>query len=334
MESSYVADRFKHFGEIEAKDSSDLYSQLALLIAGDSDILSVAAKAPRTQPLPNLLFASVQLLLEEEGASIKAGEPIESAFSRLQMVVLDRRTEIEDLLSRKLVQTNEVRRSIYLFSAFARACSIFPDRPIALVELGSSAGFNLLFDRYGYQYSGRPPFGKSGAGVTVRAELRGEKNPPTEMCANIVATRVGLDLNPIDVFDEADIRWLRALIWPEHEERRLLFDRVLAERRNAQVEMIAGDGVQLLPSILDRVGKEAVPFVFHTHVANQLSTDSKCELLAAIDRQGSHRDIVHAHNNIEPHLHMTVFDRGQRSDLPLAHVDGHARWVEWLDVGS
>jgi hypothetical protein len=45
------------------------------------------------------------------------------------------------------VQQNEVRRCTLLLPAFALAAGTVRS-PLALVEVGASAGLNLLFDRY------------------------------------------------------------------------------------------------------------------------------------------------------------------------------------------
>jgi len=109
-----------------------------------------------------------------------------------------------------------------------------------------------------------------------------------------------------------------------------LLEDAIALRTGVQVEMIAGDGVALLPSALDRLPRHVVPIVFHTHVANQLPAVSRRALLDEMDRQGAKRDIAHLNNNIEPSLYASVFVGAKRIDTPLANVDFHARWVEWL----
>jgi hypothetical protein len=140
-----------------------------------------------------------------------------------------------------------------------------------------------------------------------------------------------MDLNPIDILDQTDLRWLHALIWPEHEDRRILLDKALTVRKRFDLEMFRGDAVERLGSVVDRIPASVTPVVFHTFVANQLSPDSKAKLLSEVERIGGIRDIVHLHNHIEPCLHVTVFAGGRRIDIPLANIEGHARWVEWLE---
>src|SRR5580700_5970916 len=122
MDLASFSARFHVFAEVEAKASSPLYAGLALRIAGDPEILRVASTAPRSQPLPNLLFASVQFLLSEDGFGIAAGDDEGEAFGRLRSTVLGRTSEVAELMATRLVQTNEVRRSIFIYSSVVRAC--------------------------------------------------------------------------------------------------------------------------------------------------------------------------------------------------------------------
>jgi hypothetical protein len=270
-------------------------------------------------------------VLPQDGQTISALGSFDKAFDLLRETVILRRAQVQDLLSTRLVQTNEVRRSIYLFASIVRICVAFPDRQIALFEIGASAGLNLLFDKYQYQFNNERRFGDLNSRVKIRAELRGDGRPRTTMPENDIVSRTGVDLNPIDVNDPNEVDWLKALVWPEHEERRQLLDAALSLRREENIEMVVGDGVEVLSTYVDGIPKGVVPIVFHTHVANQLSFESKESLQQEVDRQGRLRDIVHLHNNIQPNLHATIYKNSARSELRLSNTDGHARWVEWLD---
>ena len=63
--------------------------------------------------------------------------------------------------------------------------------------------------------------------------------------------RIGLDLHVNDLNDEEDYLWLRALIWPEHKERLELFDQAATLVKEKSVQLIEGDGVALLPAIVE-----------------------------------------------------------------------------------
>ncbi|MGV3614413.1 MAG: DUF2332 domain-containing protein [Fimbriimonas sp.] len=330
MDLARVAAHFERVSTVEAVESSPLYADFARRAMASPEILEVARHARPNQPPAYLFFGAVQFLLSQEGSPFDPQDSPERTWQRLLDVVHRRRPEVLDLLATKMVQTNEVRRSILLFTAFAYLSRPFPNRPIALVEIGTSAGFNLLFDRYGYRFNGGDPFGHLDSPVQIDTELRGELVPPTTLARTPIVSRTGVDLNPLDPNRQEDADWLRALIWPEHTERRQLLDAALLVRRAERVGTITGNAVDLLPDLLEEIPSDIVPFVFHTYVAYQMPAESKERLLREIDRQGRRRDVVHLHNGIVGDLHATWYRSGERTDVSIANNDPHARWVEWL----
>jgi hypothetical protein len=94
--------------------------------------------------------------------------------------------------------------------------------------------------------------------------------------------------------------------------------------------MIQGNALDLLPTVLADVPASDVAVVYHTFVANQFTEEQRQTLLKIVEEYGSKRDVIHIHNCIEPHLHATVYQDGERIDITLANADPHARWIEWL----
>jgi hypothetical protein len=123
--------------------------------------------------------------------------------------------EIRELTSRRLVQTNSVRRSLALWLGMSYVAGVSPG-PV-LIEVGASAGLNLLFDRYAYEVG-------TGSRVKISAELHGSAPLPGVDAVVPVASRQGVDLSPLDIADPDDQQWLRALVWPDEVERRDLLD--------------------------------------------------------------------------------------------------------------
>ncbi len=84
--------------------------------------------------------------------------------------------------------------------------------PLAIIELGASAGLNLLWDQYRYVYDGDGSFGALDTAVVIRSQFRGSQRPALPALAPPVVGRVGVDLDPIDVRDSEQGRWLQALV--------------------------------------------------------------------------------------------------------------------------
>ncbi len=335
---SGISKRFQTFAK-DCEGSSELYHFLSLKIAEDEDLLRIASKSREGQPEPNLLFGAIHLLLiNGEEHALQRYYPslvlnfgaADHAYPSFRKFALDYTVEIVQILQQKLVQTNEVQRSAYLFPAILTVSAYFEDRPMALVELGASAGLNLLWDQYLFQYDAEEPVGFSGSSLTVTCTLKGSKRPDISRIMPVISSRTGIDLSPIDVTNQDQITWLQALVWPEHFDRKARLSKALRIALVNPVNLVQGDAIDLLPQILSKTPPSEIPCVYHTWVANQMSGEQREQLLQIVDEFGQKQDIVHIHTNIEPHLHATVYRNGERIDLPLANVDGHARWIEWL----
>lgn len=331
---------FLQFSESECAGSSELYYHLSLAIAGDHELLKLAEAARPGQPVPNLFFGAIHFLLHSfrnqplgmfyPGLATDAVGRPDNAFPAFRDFALSHRGSIADLLSSRLVQTNEVRRCAYLFPAMVYAARSLGARPLALIEIGTSAGLNLLWDKYSYCYGERSGFGFPESPVSIRSEFRGEIPGFLSELPPRVSHRIGVDLNIVDTSIPDEAAWLRALVWPEHQERREILEAALQYRSCFTLDMRAGDGFSRISAVISEIPEESVPLVYHTHVANQVSRDVKERFLTELSVAGKSRDIIHISNNIQPTLHLTLYQNGREVNVPLARTDGHARWFEWL----
>jgi hypothetical protein len=110
------------------------------------------------------------------------------------------------------VQTNEVGRSVAWMVAAAQA---FGPRnlPFHLVELGTSAGLNLVGDYLPQRCRFVPEDARPPAGWNRRPHP--------------VLTRSGLDLRPRNVAEEHDRLWLKACVWADDLPRLARLDRAI-----------------------------------------------------------------------------------------------------------
>ena len=310
-------------------------------------MLAIAAHAPPGQPVPNLLLASVRwLLLRGEGNPLAAfypdltdrPAPVTSAYPAFHAFCLAHGDAIRHLLATRRVQTNEVGRCAYLFPAFTLVAARAGDRPLALIEIGTSAGLNLMWDRYGYRYGDATVYGKRDSPVQLSCALRGATRPPLTSRFPAVARKVGVDLQVIDVADVEAVRWLQALVWPEEGERLRALREAVEIARVDPPELRSGDALEVLPSILDTVPADVPVCVFHTHTVNQFSPEARDRLSAMLAEHGCTRELYRLSaewlGGVHPRLELTAWRDGRAEARLLAYCEPHGRWLEWVDEAT
>ncbi len=121
--------------------------------------------------------------------------------------------------------------------------------PIALLEVGASAGLCLYPDRYSYSWSGTrldPQAGESA--VLLECAVTGD--PPLPSVMPKIVWRAGIDLNPLDVDDPDDRNWLETLIWPEQTERLARIRAAIEIARTDPPRLVRGDALDGLPALV------------------------------------------------------------------------------------
>lgn len=341
VEMTRLSGRFKTFAEKECAGSSELYEYLSLKIAGDYEMLELSSYAKEGQPIPNLFLGAIHYLLlkgNEHKLSqyypsiVEKPKVPQESFPHFRDFCSTYRNQIISILKEKMVQTNEVRRCGYLYPSFSYIYDIVK-KPLALIEIGTSAGFQLLWDKYLYSYNSDEIYGDHQSNVHIKSEIKGENIPHLSKISPPVARRYGLDLHINDLSNTEDSLWLNSLIWPEHTERRFLFEKAVAcvMDNKDELHFIEGDGVELLPHIIEKIPDNLTICIFHTHVANQMPKDIKHKLLDNVKRIASKRDVFHIYNNIlDGDLHIDYFINGIEHNKKIAETDGHGRWFRWM----
>ena len=333
-----VSSQFRTFAQ-QCRESSPLYERLATGTAEDPELLSLAAQARKGERVANLLFAAVQFLILKgtshplasfyKNSSAPLGDP----YPDFRAFCLEHAATITELISTRTVQTNEVRRSALLLPVFVFVSRQAPGRPLHLLEIGAAAGLNLLWDRYGYDYGGDLRSGDLNSPVRINCSLRGPLTPPVPPVLPEVDRRIGVDLFPIDADDRQQTLWLRSLIWPGDDERASLLENALAVARQEKPEIIAGDGVTLLPELLAEVPREAALCI--VRVFTNLSPEARQRFTATLAHHGVQRDLWfistrRGARDSETVLSLVSYRNGVRSETRLANCENHGRWIEWL----
>jgi hypothetical protein len=208
---------YRDFGELEARGQSAIYEEWALGVAGDPALIALIDELPLQKRQPNLLFACARLL----------GVPEADYPTFRRWLVQHWSAVVPEALARS-TQTNEARRCASLLPALA----LIPG-PLALLEVGASAGLCLVPDRYSYSYDGEAHIDPATGPSSVLLECATTGGMPRPAAVPQVDWRVGLDLRPLDVREAGDAHWLETLVWPEQHERRA--------RLRAAIRMAAED---------------------------------------------------------------------------------------------
>lgn len=219
-------------------------------------------------------------------------------------------------------QTNEVRRAAALIPAL-HLLAVWAEQPLALVELGASAGLNLHLDRFALQ-TGTVHYGPSDAVLTLSPEWEGPAPSATTLG---IAARRGVDLAPVDPRDPADRLRLLSFLWPDQPERR---DRTLAAISVADTPVEAADAGAWLAPALAATPADALPVVYHTIAWQYFPDDTKASATDAMERAG--RPVARVAMEADPDgeaaaLDLTTWPGGRTHRL--ARVDFHGQWVDW-----
>jgi hypothetical protein len=200
--------------------------------------------------------------------------------------------EHDDMLRHRLesseVQTNEVQRCTFLVPAF-RAAAAETGQPLELLELGPSAGLNLLADRYRCVYA-NGACGPEDARLVLTTD-EGPGRVPAELLRGEleVRRRRGVDLAPVDATTDEGYLQLRSFVWPGLGERVARLDDAVATLRSAsdRPELIEGDYVALLPGILAARPADALTVVVDTFSTVFLPHEGAGALADALEAAGT-----------------------------------------------
>jgi hypothetical protein len=252
-ELARLARRYRAFAADEAQGVSPHYERLARDIAESADILRFLSRLPAPRRQPNLLLGAATLI---------AGHAPDVGL--LTDMVASHAAELRATMLRRTTQTNEPARCAVLLPLLAAL-----PQPLALIEVGASAGLCLLPDRYGYDW-GRKRLGPGDPDAPVfRCAVTGPAPLPAALPR--IVWRAGLDLNPLDVASDEDTAWLKALIWPEQDDRRRNLKAALAVARREPPRIVHGDLLRDLEPLMAEAPADATLVVFHTAVLAYVS---------------------------------------------------------------
>lgn len=309
---------------------SRLYAEWAEGVAASPALLARIAALPKPKQQPNLIFAAARFL----------GCPDEG-FDVFEAFALEHWEAIAAEARSRMTQTNESARCATLLPVFEHL-QRESGQPLALIELGPSAGLCLVPDRYAYRYDDGAILGAENlaAGAPLLpCTTHGDVPLPTGLPE--VGSRVGVDLNPLDAADPATRRWLECLVWPGQTERlRRLRAGLDVVASLDDVRLVRGDLLEELERLVAAVPDGQTPVVYHSAVIAYLPPELRQQFTELVTSLDCHW-IANEGFFMSPATHADLAVPREREGMftlaldgvPLAHTHQHGAEIEWVADG-
>ena len=316
-----IAEGYRGFAAFEARGASPLYEALALHVAESKSAQDFLLALSPDKRQPNLFFAAVRHV---------AGTP--DCPAHFDEIIHHHGDEIADVMRHRTTQTNEPGRCAVLLPILAMIGG-----PVALIEVGASAGLCLLPDRYGYDYGTArldPPAGIRSVAPVLRCEAC--ENTPLPTRLPTIVWRAGIDLNPLDADREDDVRWLETLVWPEQSLRLDRLRAAIGVAREAKPRVFEGDLRHDLLDLVHDAPKDATLVICHTAVLNYVLPQEDRDDFADTVRRTGALWISNESPKVFPQYsrHLTP-DRGaflmMRDAGPVAWTAPHGQAIRWIE---
>jgi hypothetical protein len=238
---------------------------------------------------------------------------------------------LSDFVATQGVQTNEVQRSWVLLPLLLRVAQRTGAAAFDLVELGPSAGLNLVWDRYGYRYEAGE-WGRDDAVLWFEGEERRPVPGDLLELEPRVRRRVGIDRAPIDVRSEAGARLLRSFVWAGQDERLRRLDQAVEAVRADPPELVRGDYVEQLPAVLAELPVDGLTIIFQTASFGYIGDEGRARVRSVLEEAGQDRELAFISTG-KPRdgedwgLRIVYWPGGEREFA--GHADYHGDWLRW-----
>jgi hypothetical protein len=251
----------------ELAQTSELQVEWARGVAADADVVALIDQLPREHRQPSLIFSVCRWL----------GAPAEG-WGALRGFLLQEWPRVEAAARERRTQTNEVGRCAPLLAALDRIPG-----PIALVEVGASAGLCLGVDRYAYRFDDGGQLGDGSPVIGCRTS--GVGSVPRSLAD--IRWRRGVDLAPLSLDDPDDVAWLEALLPPDRPERLERLRAAIATMADDPPDVRAGDAVDELPALAAEAPAGATLVIAALGTLVYLPPERRSALLAEAARLGA-----------------------------------------------
>lgn len=272
---------------------------------------------------------------------LQGGEPALSAIYRGEQA--DDRAVIGEVIVRREAdllpwldgppQTNEAGRSSnFILALLWLAERGLPPR-FECLEIGSSAGINLMIDRYRYDLGG-VQVGPEKAALSFKPEWRGP--PPPDRQFDFASLR-GCDVAPVDLTDPAQALCLKAYIWPEHHVRFARMDAAVAAATARKPDITRMNAAEFVEQVLVAPQEPGTTRVLmHSIVWQYVPAEQQARVSAAMAAAGTRATAecplawiaLEANRSVHHHELTVGYWPGGEHRLQLGVAHAHGAWLE------
>jgi hypothetical protein len=286
---------YRHFGEVDAAGTSPLYERVAVALSESDEALRAIETAPARKRHPRVILAALHdLALAGRAPTLAAAYAAadgDAAAGAAIDTLLRMTDSVVAIAVRRPTRANETGRCAVLYPALAEVARRVGASAVGLIDVGCSAGLNLNVDRVGITYSNGQSLGDPSSPVQMTSSIVGVRPIPARAMPEVVA-RIGVDVDPVDVTDADDARWLRACLWPDQPERGAMLEAEMALAATAPPLLLRGDAVEVLPGAIARVPADALPVITTTWALSEFPLESRLHFLHRLDEAAAGRVVA------------------------------------------
>ncbi len=268
-------------------------------------------------------------------------ELYESLEETLGKVFNEKKEALEKWLLTEKLQTNEIGRCSVIYPAI-KSLGL---KKINLIDLGCSAGLMLLMDLYSYGFQDeknsfkiikQEPLLKTATSTLNKLELLLKSELE-------IVSRIGIDLNPMDLEIKENISRLKCAIWDDLERTERLSASIklfLESKESLKIKLFSADYTENLFNLIHNELDNDSPLVFFSSVSTyQIPEPSYLKLLKNLealalklqrkvffieydDVRKTQEKIISTHENF--HITIHEFPENNISQFAKAHYHGKA----------
>lgn len=290
-----LAQAYRHFGDLDAAATSPLYAQVAVALSESGDALRAIATAPARKRHPALILAALHdLALDGRAPALDAAYAVPDLEAAAEVAIdtlLHMTEAVVAIAVRRGKPTEETGRCAVLYPAITEAARRVGADAVGLIDAGRSAALNLNVDRVGITYSNGQFLGDAVSPVQLACAVVGDQPIPTRVMPEVVV-RVGIDLDPLDVSDPDDARWLRACLPPDQPDRIARLEAEMALAATLPSLLLRGDAAELLPDAIAGVPADVLPVVITTWTLSHIPLEGRDRFVHRLDEAATDRPVA------------------------------------------